>query len=202
MEDWEQYKKIYKRITLSEQAINESWHKLSQRLPAQEKIIPQNIARLGFAFLGLVVLLAVGLAGVSQQAKPGDPLYSVKQITDTVTSKIFQDLDTTTEKTITPVIKKPNPTVSPTSTPSPTPTAAPEAKGEQTKAEIQQKIQENKLLPPQTGQAMKNNAVNGNANRNEIKHENQGNNSGNDQDKPKNENAEKKGNSQGNPNKK
>lgn len=199
---WEHYKKIYRSVSAPDETVNSSWESLSNRLPQQDRYYMPSYAQFGFAFLGVIILLAAGIIGASAQAKPGDTLYSIKEFTNTVNSKVFRKTNTAAEKPNNPVIKKPKATPAPTKAPTATPTIAPEVKGARTETKIQQKIQEKKVLPPQTGQAIRNNNGNSNSNKNGVKHENQGNNSQNGQNKPRNESAEVNSNKQNNSEKK
>lgn len=85
----EQYKKIYLRKKMQDDALQKSWNELSRRLPAQDLPAQNLIFRYRFLFAGIILLLLAGTAGMAQASRSGELLYPVKILTNNVAAKIF-----------------------------------------------------------------------------------------------------------------
>ncbi len=120
MENWEEYKKVYKTIQIPD--VNTEWENIRHRLPRQQKHRFTYYFRYATAFAAVVLIIGAGVVSASQKAQPGEALYSLKQFTSSFGQIKPKKPDTIIQKKVTPpLIKKPTPTITPTPTPKQSP---------------------------------------------------------------------------------
>jgi len=108
-EELSNYKKIYFDITVSSDIVEKQWDVLMPRLPEQEsKIKYYRLIPYGAAFLTTIIIFLIGTVSVSLAAKPGDPLYPVKEFTAEITTKITSVFHTITKKAVPAIIPSPS----------------------------------------------------------------------------------------------
>lgn len=100
----EQLKKTYHAQTLPEEAIEQLWQDLSQRLPVKQD--PPFYYPMRFAFLTLCIMFLTlgGVVGMAQAAKPNTPLYPVKVLADRIIAKATRTYHISIEKRANEVI--------------------------------------------------------------------------------------------------
>lgn len=87
-EELKKYKQIYSDIAVSDNLVEKKWELLMPFLPKQEVRNSYPFISYTVAFLSVLILIAIGAVGVSQAAKPGDPFYPVKILSQSVSAKV------------------------------------------------------------------------------------------------------------------
>lgn len=129
MEDLDLLRKKYIHTPIPNSLKDSGWEKLSSKLPEQLSISGTGFKKSVLTSL-VIVLSFIFLAGASQFSKPGNPLYTLKIISNQTIKKITNPNRSLQQTTI--EVKKHSPTPSPTPTPTPSPspsvTPSPSAK--------------------------------------------------------------------------
>jgi hypothetical protein len=88
-QELKQLKNIYLKTIVSKQERDKSWSSVSHRLPKQESILFQYTLRYSLLFASFLIFLLLGVFTVAQAARPDEPLYPVKVLSDTIVSKVL-----------------------------------------------------------------------------------------------------------------
>lgn len=106
-QDLRDYKELYKNITVSDTAVHQNWKRLSDTLPARRynRQFHSVWGAVLVACIG-VLISVVGTVGFAQTARPGDALYPIKVLSQTVTAKVMRKPEKIIEKRTDDVIKE------------------------------------------------------------------------------------------------
>jgi hypothetical protein len=106
--DLRKYKEVYKNSTVSDAVIQQNWESLRGILPERKNHQHTGFYRAAFVFAGLLLFISAGTVGAAQTARPGDMLYPVKVLSDTVISKVTGKPHAILEKRVDELIDESN----------------------------------------------------------------------------------------------